>query len=217
MTDSEAIEMDMLDAHEQQWLAQGYELVRQPTRAQLPDFLQKYVPDAVLIGRDPKVVVEVVRKGQHGSSDRLRDLSALLAGRAEWRLQVIYAGETIDTLPSVPSARVSETLNRVRHLARTDVQASLLLLWATLEAISRRLDPSKTARPQSAVRIVELLASTGRVLPSQAAKLREAAAWRNRLVHGDLDIILNTSDIEPVIDIVQGLAEPLMRGQPGNG
>ena len=61
------------------------------------------------------------------------------------------------------------------------------MLWPVLEAATRILAPAETRRAQSPGRVVELLAAEGHVVPNDADLLRQSAALRNRLIHGELD------------------------------
>ena len=205
MNDIDQSEKAILDAHEPKWIAQGYEVVRHPTGAALPTFLENYQPDAVLLGRTPQVVVEVVRKGQPNVERKVQALNALLADRSDWRLILLYAGLEPLELPAITTQRLKASLASVRELVRVDLRSSLLLLWATLEALGRRFEPEKTKRPQKPASIVEQLAGAGFVVPSDAEQLRRAANWRNRLVHGDLDIALSETQILDVAAIVEAL------------
>jgi hypothetical protein len=213
MNEFERAENAVLDRHEPAWIAQGYKVVRHPSRSTLPPFLEKYEPDAVLLGRKPKVVVEVVRKGQPQVENKVRQLNSLLAGHDDWRLEVLYAGEEPNELPAIPTERLRESLTNVRHLAPVDQRSGLLLLWATLEALTRRLEPTKTKRPQTPGRVVELLAGAGFITPSEAEQLREAASWRNRLVHGDLSVALSDTQLLAVVDIVEELIAALEKNE----
>jgi hypothetical protein len=209
VNDIEQAEKAVLDAHEPKWVAQGYKVVRHPTGAVLPTFLESYAPDAVLLGRSPQVVVEVVRKGQPNVERKVRALNALLAEHGDWRLMLLYAGVEPIELPAVTTERLKTSLASVRQLAYVDLRSSLLLLWATLEALGRRLEPEKTKRPQKPASIVELLAAAGFIVPSEAEQLRRAADWRNRLVHGDLEIELAERQILDLAVIVEGLIDVL--------
>ncbi|MER9586745.1 HepT-like ribonuclease domain-containing protein [Mesorhizobium sp. M0276] len=211
MNEFELAEDAILDQHEPSWIAQGYKLVRRPSRGSLPSFLERYLPDAVLLGRTPQVVVEVLRKGQPHVERKVRELNALLAKHDDWRLEVLYAGEEPDQLPSVSTELLKQSLSSTGRLAPIDPRGGLLLLWATLEALSRRLEPGKTMRPQTPGRIVELLAGAGFVAPSEAEQLREAVQWRNRLVHGDLTISPSETQVLKLVEIVGDLIGTLER------
>ncbi len=211
MNEFDIAEKTILDRHEPSWVAKGYTVVRRPSRATLPNFFEKFEPDAVLLGRIPQVVVEVVRKGQPQVERKVRELNALLQGHDDWRLEILYVGEEPDILPLVPTYRLKESLANVRQLAAVEQRGGLLLLWATLEALSRRLEPRKTERPQSPGRIVELLAGAGFIAPSEAERLREGVHWRNRLVHGDLDVSPSQGQVLNLADIVEDLIRVLER------
>jgi hypothetical protein len=205
MNEFELAEKVALDRHEPSWRAQGYRVVRHPSRETLPAFLDQYKPDAILVGRKPQVWVEVVRKGQPQVEHKIRGLNALLKGHDDWRLEVLYAGEEVEQLPAVPTRNLRSSLTDIRRLIADDRQGSLLRIWATLEALARRLEPTRTLLPQSPGRVVELLAGAGFVAPSQAEHLREAVQWRNRLVHGDLNVSPSERQLLSLIDILNEL------------
>lgn len=217
MNDIEQLEKDVLDAHEPKWIAQGYKVVRHPTGSALPPFLERFRPDAVLLGRTPQVVVEIVRKGQPNAERKVQALNALLAEHSDWRLILLYAGLEPLELPVVSTRSLERSLDSARRLVGIDLRSSLLLLWATLEALGRRFEPEKTKRPQKPASIVEMLASAGFILPAEAEHLRRAAVLRNRLVHGDLDIALTESEILGVADIVAGLISTVEQREPLTG
>ena len=57
------MEEDLLAAAARQLAERGYSVIVDPSRSLLPEILQDYRPDAVAIGRDPKLVIEVVSEG----------------------------------------------------------------------------------------------------------------------------------------------------------
>ncbi|MEM1048277.1 MAG: HepT-like ribonuclease domain-containing protein [Pseudomonadota bacterium] len=209
MNVSRQTETAVLDLHEPSWTARGYRLVRRPAAENLPDFLKGFSPDAILLGRDPKVVVEIVSKGNPEIAPKIDRLKSAISHDNEWTLEVVYAGKEPDLLPAVETERLDEFLTNVRSSISSDQRGSLLLLWAILEALARRLDPQQTQRPQTPGRVVELLAGAGLITPSQAERLREGVGWRNRLVHGDLNISPTVEQVSGIAEIVGELIEDL--------
>jgi len=205
MTDGASNEQVLLDRFEASWKSQGYELLREPSSSELPDFLKKIRPDAVLLGRSPKVVVEVVRKGQPEVERKLNYLKTLLVGHDDWRLEVVYAGVYARPLEPISLEHVIKTLDRVRLLAETEPTGALLLFWGALEATSRILEPEKFKNSQSPLRIVEILASMGHISPAYAALLREAAQLRNRIIHGELDVSISETQIVALVEVADDL------------
>ena len=205
MSEYEQAEKAVLDAHEPAWRAQGYTVLRRPSGSSLPSFLHSYEPDALLLGRTPTVVVEVVRKGQPHVESRIRRLKELLSGHPDWRLEILYAGEEPELLPVVTTEVLQQLLIDVRALSATDARAGLLMLWSTLEALGRRIEPKGMERPQSPGRVVELLAGMGAIVPSEADTLRRVARLRNRLIHGDLEISPSERDLREALDVAESL------------
>ena len=209
MSDQHRAEDAILERHESKWIAQGYKVVRQPRAGDLPSFLKNFIPDALLLGRDPQVVVEIISKGSPHAQKKIAELKSLLQGHDDWRLDVLFAGEEPEQLPLVSTEAVQQSLRSIRAMLPAEPKSALLLCWATLEAIARRLEPTKSMRPQSPGRVVELLAGAGHVTPSKAAQLRKAIQWRNRLVHGDLDLAVTPTQVAEVVEIAENLSREL--------
>ncbi|MBX3504064.1 MAG: DUF86 domain-containing protein [Parvibaculum sp.] len=205
MNEHQALEEGILDKYEAQWRAQGYDLIRHPSREVIPEFLGKYRPDAVLVGRRPHVAVEVVLKGQRTAERRLREIAPLFKGHPDWRLEVIYAGLAPESLVAPPMSALNEAVHDIRALASVDTRGAFLFSWAVLEALVRHLSPERTRSPQTPGRLVELLAGDGRITPHQAEELRTLARLRNKLVHGDLEQRPTEKQISLVTRILERL------------
>lgn len=175
----------VLDRYASKWTSQGYRLVKNPHGDELPDFLGSYRPDAILVGPQ-KIMVEVLYKGEPQAQTKLDALRSLLTGRDDWRLEIVYAGVRPPTVSPTSAVRLRQTLDRIESMDDADPGA-FVMLWPVMEAAARLLVPDETRRPQSPGRVVELLASHGVIVPSDADFLRQAATLRNRIVHGELD------------------------------
>jgi uncharacterized protein YutE (UPF0331/DUF86 family) len=209
MSEQHRAEDAILERYEPNWIAQGYKVVRPRSVGDLPAFLKDYVPDALLLGRTPQVVVEVTSKGSPHAQKKIAKLKSLLQGHADWRLEVLFVGEEPEQLPLVSAKAVQHSLESIRAILSAEPKSALLLFWATLEAIARRLEPAKSMRPQSPGRVVELLAGAGHVTPGEAGQLRRAVQWRNRLIHGDLDLAVTSGQVAEVVEIAESLNKEL--------
>ncbi|MBY5794390.1 hypothetical protein [Rhizobium leguminosarum] len=196
MIDFAAVERNALDDYLPRLGAQGYRVVRRPTKSDLPAFLADYEADAVAIGPKGNIVVEVVTKGSPTAQAKIRRLREILADHPDWRLEVVYGGQGERQVPIASMSAIERTVDALNKL--TDPRASILLAWASLEAIARHLEPSETLKPQTPGRVVELLAAGGFVTPSQAETLRNLATIRNQVIHGNVDL-------EPSVDQLQSL------------
>ncbi|MCA8909045.1 MAG: hypothetical protein KDA49_01010 [Rhodospirillaceae bacterium] len=198
-------ERAVLDEHEPRWVRLGYRVIRHPRGTDVPEFLGRFQPDALAIGPQPNLVVEVIRKGARNADEKVRRLKALLGDRKDWRLEVLYSGEVAEGLRSSSPEDIHDVLRASRRLTEKEPRAAFLLAWAVLEAVVRRLAPQDAQFPQSAGRLVELLASGGYITPTEADRLRYAVALRNRLAHGDLSVRLAPAETRTVLEIAEGL------------
>lgn len=208
MNEKEETERATLEKMFKIWTDQGFQVFLQPSGKLLPDFLQRYRPDALLLKDDDKVLVEVVLKGQPHAEKRVSRLKELIANQNEWRLEVVYAGENVSAVRRVTLEKILESLGSAEDLLTKEPRASLLLFWASLEATARNFFPSQTSRPQSPGRIIELLASSGEVTPSEAQELRHLMNLRNRVIHGELNAVVKPSEMKPMLQLVRQLLKP---------
>lgn len=205
MIGHETLEREILDEHEPLWKAQGYEVIMSPRGAHLPNFLGTYQPDAILVGRDPKVIVEVVLKGQPHADRRIRDLKSLISGHDDWRLEVLYRSSEDKNVPVQSVDEITTTISKAEAIARIEPRGAFLLLWAALEAIARRFAPDRSNRPQTPGRVVETLAFEGVIEPSNASWLRDLSRLRNRLIHGDLEVAPTSQELEQMVALTRNL------------
>jgi uncharacterized protein YutE (UPF0331/DUF86 family) len=184
----------------------GYTVLMRPSRQLIPDFLRAIEPDAVAIGRDPKLVIEVTREGPR-SAEKVKRIQRLLEGHPEWQLKVFLDRTERATVGSASAEQIHATLDNVRDLStRGDVRAAMLLAWATFEALARHLEPTKFERPQTPGRLVEVLASLGHVVPSEADKIRALVPVRNSLIHGDFSASVSAADVNHFVEILEDLS-----------
>lgn len=209
MSETKETERATLEKMSKIWTDQGFQIFIQPSASILPDFLQKYRPDALLIKDGDKVLVEVIRKGQPHVEERVRRLKELLANQNEWRLEVVYSGENVPAVRRVGLDEIRASLDSAEGLLAKEPRASLLLLWASLEAAARNIFPDQTSRPQSPGRIIELLAGRGEVTPSEAQNLRQLMNLRNRIIHGELNATVRPNEINQMLQLVRQLVESM--------
>ena len=200
-------EREALDEIERRLTLQGYALLRDPPRDALPSFLQAFTPDAIAIGKTPQLLIEVISRRASSSSEamKVRQLQGLLKDHPEWRLEVVYAGSSAPIMvPETPDA-IRARLAEVRTLARVDRRAGLIMAWSVLEAVARVVEPERTSKALTPATVVELMASLGYVVESEAETLRTAGRARNQIVHGDLGLEVSEAEVDGVLEILDEL------------
>ncbi|MFI5014451.1 MAG: hypothetical protein ACHQAY_19120 [Hyphomicrobiales bacterium] len=207
MSSAKLAETELLEAAARQLAEQGYEVVFEPPVSLVPEALRGLRPDAVAIGRTPKLVIEVAAEGAR-SAERVAALQRALREEKDWKLYLVF--DRTFRPPDLPPAsleQVRSVLGRAEAVAIVDPHAALLMCWAGIEALSRILEPRYFARPQSPGRIVERLASEAKITPTDADFLRAMAQLRNSFAHGDLSRIVTRSEVQRFVALLTDLLD----------
>ena len=194
---------------------EGYDVFIHPRPPHTPSFLGDFMPDAVAIGKDKKLMVEVV-KGSLGDK-KLQELADKFKRQREWELKVILVSPTssADNLPVQSLEDIKGVLNEIGALRDSNsLRAAYLLAWAVLEAEARKLIPAQFGRPQSPGRIAQVLGQEGYLTPDQTDLVRRMADVRNRLVHGELNIQVDQEDVDKLLAVLASLSQNEPSAQP---
>lgn len=195
----------LLSATVRRLTEQGYDVVVEPSPSMLPPGLQKWRPDAVALGKEPKLMVEIASESARAAT-RIADLQKALRSEPGWKLHLVL--DRASDAPSVARAtdqQIDEVLENARRVAEVDARAGLLMAWAAFEALSRANRPDHFVRPQSPGRLIEQLAFEGEVLPSDTHFLRSMANRRNAFIHGDFLQSVSNADVERFISLLNAL------------
>jgi uncharacterized protein YutE (UPF0331/DUF86 family) len=188
--------------------ADGYAVYVHPSTRLLPPFMRSYVPDAIALGASKNLAIEIVF--DRTPSTRLEKIRELFQDVQNWEFQVYYIRPAIDrdTVSAVPRTAIEASLRTIDKLTLDgQLQAALLVGWATLEALGRVLLAQKLTQPQGSMELVEVLGAEGLLTPSEADSLRRIAGERNRVAHGSLTADIDLADIGRLRSVVATLLE----------
>lgn len=209
-------EMDVLNSIVPKLRAEGYDVRVHPPRSMLPSFMQSYVPDAIALGGPKNLAIEVVVVEEPSTPALLSNLMERFEHSRDWDLRVYYArpSDERSSLDVVSEAEINASLATVGKLIELgEWKAALLMSWASFEAIGRALFPKRFVRPQSPGQLVEVLATDGQLLPSEADTLQRLAGLRSKLIHGKLDVDVQVEDLRKFVGILKSLAKRLSRSR----
>jgi uncharacterized protein YutE (UPF0331/DUF86 family) len=184
--------------------AEGYDVVREPSRGMLPAFLGDYSPDLIALKTDRKVAIEVSSGKQNGGPN-LESIAKLFKGHDDWEFRVIWLslGDKSPAPKIQGKQSIMASFAQCKELAKEGHHAAAMLLsWATLEAIGRNLMATELERPQTPGRVIQLMAQDGIATPNEAERLRSLVNLRNSLVHGELDAQINAEQTAEMLDIL---------------
>ena len=196
-----------LDRMEPHWRRQGYTVLRDPRQQDLPAFLGHHFPDAIATGRTPGLIIEVIDGTRPAAATRIEQIKSLLSRHPEWRLEIVYATSEAGPVTPATAEIVDASLMEAAELIERAPRAALLLAWAALEAKARRAQPELQDRMMSTATMVDLLVTTGLVLPDSEPLLRELGTLRNRIAHGDLSLTPTRQQVGNLIALVRSLPD----------
>jgi hypothetical protein len=181
---------------------EGFSFIEHPDQADLPAFMQGYQPDALALGKDRSIAIEIKLHRHPVTEKSLRAVSERFKGQPRWEFRVVYGDEVHDEPISPPTQQeiLAQIVEAEALLAQNHNRAAFVLGWAAIEAIARMLDPDFPSSGSRTMRqAVELLEHLGRLRFEQAQDLRRLSLLRVRVVHGDFQTSISSNEVEPVL------------------
>jgi hypothetical protein len=178
--------------------------IEYPRGDALPAALEGFRPDAIAIGPQKKIAIEVKLRRGRSSEDQLEALSERLRQHPDWELRVIYGDEfdADEPSPVTLQAEIVTQIDETEALCRAGhYRAALILAWAVLEAIARTTASAEASggggkQPRQ---VLEILERMGRLTFEEASRLRNLLPLRNAVVHGDYHREVTRPDVEVLI------------------
>lgn len=201
-------ERAVLDKVEPEFWADGYRLVREPGPSDLPPFLAElpFRLDAIAVGREPSLVVEVLRKEGGVRTGKIKKLRSLLESQKNWELYLLYFSSIDPVLETVPRATAAEAVEAARKVAGVDPRAAVLFAWSIIEAAARDRIEAAGSAPLHPRALAGLLAEEGYVDQEQGLRMFDLSNTRNRVAHGQIDVIPSPEDVDLALDVAERVA-----------
>ncbi|HXQ67999.1 MAG TPA: hypothetical protein VN980_15620 [Alphaproteobacteria bacterium] len=198
---------------------QGYEVVREPGRSELPDFLRNFRPDLIAHRGNEHLVVEVKSKWFDKEPRQWRALAEEVRRHPGWQLRLVLSGPRDDEIPPPPSLdEIDAKLSSSRKLYESgEAGAALLLLWSLLEAASyHRLSELGAApdRPKTPIALLKDLVSFGLLEQKEYDRLRPVISVRNAIAHGRATMLVDRDIFDALVDLVRRLIEAKTEPHP---
>lgn len=187
--------------------AQGMKFFVDPPREVVPAFLGDFQPDAIAVGSNGGIVIEI-KRGQNADANRqqLAEISERISREKGWEFRAIYLtsrSEQVNDIPIPTLHQLRLILGRVELLAKEGHQMGALLVgWSVLEAlahVARARDGAESSYPRSPLQAVQALAEEGYVDNDVASRLRGFAAIRNAVAHGDISVEVTQEQVEELL------------------
>jgi hypothetical protein len=179
---------------------EGFTFIVHPAIADLPAFMQGYRPDALALGDDKSIAIEVSLRRDATTGKKLRTLSERFKGQQDWEFHIVYGDELeIEPVPASTIEQITAHISEAEDLlAENHARAAFVIGWATIEALARaeNRDFHAAGSVRQAVNSLEHL---GRLRFQDAQRLRGLLPLRDKVVHGDLSTPVTAAEVEPVL------------------
>lgn len=202
-------ENDLLLRVAQKYRQEGYEVVTESQKNELPFDLGVYRPDLVVKKSDGTgFVIDVKTSASPISIERYRDIAETVAKHKGWRFLLVTGDEQEDLEQLISRQEIAQRKEKSKHLiAIGESEAAFLSLWSIVEALMRRqaeeaLIPIERFPP---VALIKHLFSQGEISIEQFDKAMSLVEVRNRLVHG-----FQTQGLDKSVIELQALVDDLM-------
>jgi len=186
----------------EEYRSRGYEVIEEPSPAQLPDFLSGYRPDLLVRKGDEAIVVEVKSRSSLAKDAQIRNLAQLLQTTPHWNFELVVVGEG-ERISAPEGARPFERDDILRGIEAAErllesgfSEAALLLAWSTAEATVRLLieEEGIVLDHLNPPYILKQAVMNGVIARDEYNFLTNVIKYRNALVHG-----FKTIDFDPAL------------------
>jgi uncharacterized protein YutE (UPF0331/DUF86 family) len=200
--------------------ARGLKFYVNPSPEVIPAFLGNYQPDAIAVGPDGGIIIEMKTR-RDPASEKLAAIAKRVSDQKGWEFRVIYLNPPMEGMQSIAKpnheqiqARLAEieALTKVGHPA-----AALVTAWAVLESLARLATSNSqapTSKGFSPLQAIQTLAEEGYIENDDADRLREMVKLRNAVVHGDFSVDVPAEQVNGLLKLLQGIASDIMNATP---
>lgn len=185
------LEQQRIEEVARDYRSKGYEVIVQPGREHLPDFLSSYQPDLLARRGEEAAVVEVMSRTALTRANHLRGLAKEIQAHPGWRFDLVVTNPPIlseeEIATSLREQEVARTLHEVERLLQQDqVEAALLLAWSAAEAALRllALREGVSIERRDPLYLLKQLTAYAVILPGDYNALVKVLETRNRVAHG---------------------------------
>lgn len=206
-SEAQLLESNALRALQKLSEARGLKFSINPPREIIPEFLGDFQPDAIAIGSEGGIVIEVKSRRSPASEHQLAAIAKRVADQKGWEFRAIYLSPPLDEMAPIQKPtpeQLEATFIEIEELTKAGHGAAAFArAWAALEALARLASPKSEARSTGAlppIQAIQALAEEGYLENEAADRLRGMVKLRNAVVHGDFSISIPPEEIKTLLE-----------------
>ncbi len=192
--------------------SKGYQVIIEPEKNLIPEFLSNFQPDLVALSEKDNVVVEVKSSDSKRDFKRLEELANIINSKENWRFELVFTNpkeklNNENDLNLIDSVKIETRLNECKSLLiSNNIDSAFLIGWSTLEASIRTrlkyLNTKEIDFQKPPLYLIKNLFSFGIINQSVLRKLEFLNQFRNKLIHG-FETNLNKENVNSLIEIIE--------------
>ncbi len=195
----------------------GYDVIVEPRKNDLPDFLEKFRPDMIARNDSETVVIEVKTHDSLSKSKYIDELAKILEDKPSWRFELIVTNPKGKDWLQANEYKLIDESEIVQRLEEATIllkqqhrEAALLLAWSAVEATMRRIAQQEKVsfEKQQSAYIVKKLFSLGLLDKSQYSVIQGCVELRNAVVHGYGISRLEFDRVRKLIEVTKQILSP---------
>lgn len=198
-----------------QYEKNGYKVVIKPQRNDIPSFIKNYEPDIIAKSESDNVVIEIKRRADFATIEKLRETADIINKRANWRFELIVISGSEESseqrrksTQELGQDDITNNLSTVHEMLQKGyLDSAFLLLWGTFESIARQLllIDNKNLNNKTPLVLIKTLFSFGYLTRTDLDNLENLFGTRNQIVHGYKATNFDKKNIDKLIAIVKKL------------
>jgi hypothetical protein len=206
-------EIDSIKNIAEKYRKNGYTVVVEPSKDQIPFDLTGYRPDLLCKNAEEKLIIEVKSKKWKGSFDRFKNIADIVAQNPGWRFVLVVAEDSSSEENDIPTnykfdpKLIKNGIERASLLMSSGIyDYAIVVLWNTLIYMMRE----KSMKEHYAVEnlpelsIVKQLYSKGEISNQEYEEFLSFSRLRNQSVHA-ISSDIQVEDVAHLMSDVKGL------------
>jgi uncharacterized protein YutE (UPF0331/DUF86 family) len=217
MSEARLLESNALRTLQKVSEARGLKFYINPPREIIPEFLGDFQPDAVALGPEGGIIIEVKSRRSPASENHLATIARRVSDQKGWEFRAIYIDPPLDEMAPIPKPtpeQLQSTFEEIEALTRAGHRAAAFTrAWAGLESLARLASPNSDGRSTRALppmQAIQTLAEEGYLENEAADRLRELVKLRNAVVHGDFSVDIPAPQIYTLLKQLQLIASDII-------
>ncbi|GAA6767783.1 hypothetical protein AAFH68_37330 [Flavobacterium sp. CGRL1] len=178
-----------------EYKALGYNVIINPSKNEVPDFLDNFIPDIIAHKQGDNVIIEVKISSSLNTDGfkKLENIANLIDSQKEWRFELIFTNprEYDDTTNNnlLNNQEINNRISLSIDLINKDLNIAFLSLWTVFESISRKAIKPDVNLNKTVNSLIKTLYSRSNINHSDYKKLEYYFKLRNNITHGFTEII----------------------------